>query len=120
MTVTLKHITKLHALHRRVLLDLAREKLLERYPIAEPMSSHKLAEALISRRAADDREELPNKAVRMVCSGTLREDGNIAAHQASFDDLSQSALDASLIQSERETLKNIFIYVLGEEPVLSS
>lgn len=116
----LKHIAKLHALHRRVLLDLAREKLLERFPIAERMNSRKLAETLVSRRAADDREELPDRAVRMVCSGTLREDGNLAAHQASFDDLSQSALDASLMQSERETLKNIFIYVFGAEPVLSS
>jgi hypothetical protein len=54
----------------------------------------------------------------MVCSGTLREDGNVAAHHATFDDLSQSALDASLIQSERDMLKNIFVYVLGQEPVL--
>jgi hypothetical protein len=84
------------------------------------LSKKQLAEALISRRAADDRESLPDRAVRMVCAGTLREDGNIAAHQASFDDLSQSVLDAGLIQSEREMLKHIFVYALGNEPVLGS
>jgi hypothetical protein len=84
------------------------------------MSGTELAETLISRRAAEDHESLPDKAVRMVCAGTLRADGNVAAHHASFDDLSQSALDASLIQSERDTLKSIFVYTLGEEPVLAS
>ncbi|KAF9245065.1 hypothetical protein BU15DRAFT_59221 [Melanogaster broomeanus] len=116
------HERTLMAIRRRIVLDEARDKLEEKYQISLPFSVpladfvHSLSTQLDSTDAAN----LPRRALWMIFASsptTIRGSGNIAAHQASEEDLSNAILDVGLKREEQELLRGIYIFAHGSPPL---
>ncbi|KAF8066896.1 hypothetical protein FPV67DRAFT_1496920 [Lyophyllum atratum] len=114
-----------HPLHQRVVLDKARDKLLDECNLSR--SDYPDPEALL--KAAKDKLKtltpsplsLSDPALRMIfLGGSVRDQGNSAAHDASPEDLGVAVLRSDLPNKQRDVLTEIYTYLTGEEPVLKS
>ncbi|KAF9242882.1 hypothetical protein BU15DRAFT_60174 [Melanogaster broomeanus] len=93
LTSTVKmHEITLMAIRRHIVLDLARDKLAQRYAL--PLMAHRPAELVNIVSARLDKKDarlLPKDALDMIfTSNAIRDSGNTAAHQASKETLSHA------------------------------
>jgi hypothetical protein len=125
----------LNALHRRVVLDQARDLIINRYGFKisdlrlgdhqnQTERQTKLHDLLHSVRSAlnpEDSDLLSDDALQMIFDGaknTIRDAGNEVAHQASTSDISLAVLEGSLTQKQSDALKKIYRFTHNQEPQL--
>ncbi|KAG2153923.1 hypothetical protein DEU56DRAFT_976693 [Suillus clintonianus] len=126
----------LHALHRRVVLDDARDILINRYDLAisdvrlgsHSTSGQKRQEALgelvrsvRSKLKAEDAALLPDDALTMIFDGgknPARQQGNVAAHNASKEELSLAVLGTGLNPSRLASLEMVYKFTHNDVPPL--
>ena len=125
----------LNALHRRVVLDQARDLIIDRYGFNISdlrLGGHRnqterqaaLRSILASVRnvmSAEDSNLLSDDALRMIFDGakhTIRDAGNEVAHQASASDISLAVLEGNLTAKQSEALAKIYIFTHNKEPEL--
>jgi hypothetical protein len=124
----------LNALHRRVVLDQARDLIIDRYgfKISDLRLGYRnqverqtmLRSLLLRVRSAltsQDSDLLSDDALRMIFDGakhTIRDAGNEVAHQASTSDISLAVLEGGLTQKQSEALSKIYIFTHNQEPQL--
>jgi len=126
---------KLNALHRRVVLDQARDLIIDRYGLKisdlrlggyqnQHDRQNKLRSLLRLVRSAlssEDSDILSDDALRMIFDGTkhtIRDTGNEVAHQASTSDISLAVLEGSLTKKQSEALSKVYIFTHNQEPQL--
>ena len=131
----MQQATVLTALHRRVVLDDARARLVRKYdfslqeltlPRPINFSPTRHAELLTQLKAqvrerlnADDSQLLSDNALNMIFDnnvGTIRDDGNAAAHEATTEEMALAVLETSLSQSQREGLQRLYKFTHNVEP----
>ncbi|KAG1720755.1 hypothetical protein EDB19DRAFT_1917769 [Suillus lakei] len=122
------HSTALHALHRRVVLDDARIIISNRYAFAlselqtgsHGRSVEELVRDVSSKLNQADAVLLHNDALTMIFDskhGTVRFQGNVAAHKASKEDMSSAiAFGQELTELQMTSLKNIYRFAHHEFP----
>ncbi|KIJ66807.1 hypothetical protein HYDPIDRAFT_166273 [Hydnomerulius pinastri MD-312] len=114
------HEKTLKALRRRIVLDQARDKLAEKYHLS--LSDHKPSDLVLLASARLDSKDaalLRKEALNMIFShSVIREGGNIAAHEASKEELSYAVLDADLTPLQRELLEKIYTFTHDAVPLL--
>jgi hypothetical protein len=125
----------LNALHRRVVLDQARDLIIDRYGFKIfdlRLGGHRnqverqamLRSLLLKVRSAlssEDSNLLSDDALQMIFDGakhTIRDAGNEVAHQASTSDINLAVLEGSLTQKQSEALSKIYIFTHNQEPQL--
>jgi len=125
----------LHALHRRVVLDQARDLIIDRYGFKisdlrlggrQTQAERKAAFRSLVRSvrevlSPEDSDLLSDDALRMIFDGakhTIRDAGNEVAHQASTLDISLAVLEGSLTQKQSEALSKIYMFTHNKEPQL--
>ncbi|KAG1742181.1 hypothetical protein EDB19DRAFT_2038567 [Suillus lakei] len=136
ITATLeRHSSMLHALHRRVVLDEARDLLIDRYDFAISdlrLGGHRtaaekqtalgeLVQAVRSKLNAEDKTLLSDEALQMIFErgkNTVRQRGNDAAHNASEEDLSVAILGTGLDSSQLALLEKIYEFTHNDVPQL--
>jgi len=114
----------LNALHRRVVLDQARDLIIDRYgfkisdlrigghrnQVERQAMLRSLVRSVRSALSSEDSDLLSDDALRMIFDGakhTIRDAGNEVAHQASTPDISLAVLEGSLTQKQSEALSKI-------------
>ncbi|KAG2153924.1 hypothetical protein DEU56DRAFT_771882 [Suillus clintonianus] len=133
-TATLnRQSTTLHALHRRVVLDEARDVLINRYGLAisdlrlgatgrkRGGALGELVRSVRSKLNAEDAALLPDDALKMIFDGgknTVRQQGNVAAHNASKEELSLAVLGTGLNSSQLASLEMVYKFTHNEVPKL--
>ncbi|KAG6859529.1 hypothetical protein C0991_000554, partial [Blastosporella zonata] len=112
----------LRALHRRVLLDQARNDLLFESRLDRRDFEGRSEDLLIAIRGAlPSNVQLSEAALRTVLlGGPIRAHGNVVAHDASPDDISLAILGTDITEKQRKTLWEIYVYVYRQEPDLNS
>ncbi|KAG1742180.1 hypothetical protein EDB19DRAFT_1907647 [Suillus lakei] len=130
-----RHSSTLHALHRRVVLDEARDLLINRYDFAindlrlggpktaaeKRKALRELVQAVRSKLNAEDKALLSDKALQMIFESgknTVRQQGNDAAHNASKEDLSLAILGTGLTPSQLALLEKIYEFTHNDPPQL--
>jgi hypothetical protein len=125
----------LNALHRRVVLDQARDLIIDRYGFnisdlrlgghrnqAERKAAlRSLLRSVRKVLSSEDSDLLSDDALRMIFDGakhTIRDGGNEVAHQASTSDISLAVLEGSLTQKQSEALSKIYTFTHNKEPQL--
>ena len=124
----------LNALHRRVVLDQARDLIIDHYgfKISDLRLGYRnqverqtmLRSLLLRVRSAltsQDSDLLSDDALRMIFDGakhTIRDAGNEVAHQASTSDISLAVLEGGLTQKQSEALSKMYIFTHNQEPQL--
>jgi hypothetical protein len=125
----------LNALHRRVVLDQARDIIIDRYGFR--LSELRLGghQNLSERQAAlrsllklvreklvpEDSDILSDDALKMIFDGgkyTIRNAGNEVAHQALTSDISLAVLEGGLTQKQSDILASIYRFTHNKEPQL--
>jgi hypothetical protein len=125
----------LNALHRRVVLDQARDTIIDRYGFK--LSELRLGgyQNLSERQAAlrsllklvreklvpQDSAILSDDALKMIFDGskyTIRNAGNEVAHQALTSDISLAVLEGGLTQKQLDILASIYRFTHNKEPEL--
>ena len=108
-----------------MVLDDARVKLAKDYNFSldeiRPRCSDvgPLVQQVHSRLNADHKKLLSYDALTMIFDSSddsLRDDGNKAAHEASFMDRVDSVLEARLTNTQRDLLRRIYYFAHGKEP----
>jgi hypothetical protein len=117
----------LNALHRRVVLDQARDLIIDRYGFnisdlrlgghrnrAETQAAlRSLLRSVREVLSSEDSDLLSDDALRMIFDGakhTIRDASNEVAHQASTSDTSLAILEGSLTQKQSEALSKIYTF----------
>jgi len=125
----------LHALHRRVVLDQARDLIIDRYgfkisdlrlgghrnQVERQTMLQSLLRTVRSALSLEDSDRLSDDALRMIFDGakhTIRDAGNMVAHEASTSDISLAVLEGNLTQKQSEALSQIYIFTHNQEPQL--
>ena len=125
----------LNALHRRVVLDQARDLIIDRYgfkisdlrlgghrnQVERQAMLQSLLRMVRSALSSEDSDLLSDDALRMIFDGakhTIRDAGNIVAHEASTSDISLAVLEGNLTPKQSETLSAIYIFTHNQEPQL--
>jgi uncharacterized protein with ATP-grasp and redox domains len=116
----LQQSSTIFGLHRRIVIDQARDKLLQLYDVEQrSKSNEELRDDVKARVSAEIYSELGDDAFDMIFVGKIRKRGNAAAHRAGKEDLSRSILDATLGDAERVCLTKICKFTNNEEPALN-
>lgn len=129
-----RHSTMLYSLHRRVVLDDARELICERYNftidelrlrgqgvVGKLKTLPELLSRVRSKLHPNDALLLNDDALRMIFDGslgTVRSEGNAVAHSASQEDLSLAIRGPGLTVSQTATLTNIYTFAHHRIPLL--
>ncbi|KAF8075711.1 hypothetical protein FPV67DRAFT_379044 [Lyophyllum atratum] len=116
-----RHTPVLHALHRRVVLDRAKEMLLDDCTLARQVFPNAQAAITAVRNSCSARgvTRLSGPALEMVFApGVIRAKGNSAAHTASPNDVSLAVLGSDLPPAQQKMLGEIYKYVYDKEPSL--
>lgn len=129
-----RHSITLHYLHRRVVLDDARELISTRYNfttdelrfqgqgVAGKLNAlPQLVGKVRARLRPDDALLLNDDALCMIFDGsfgTVRSEGNTVAHSASKEDLSLAFHGLGLTASQAATLQNIYTFANHKIPQL--
>lgn len=128
-----RHSTTLHALHRRMVLDDARELLGTRYGFTiselrlggqgvvagKPKALQQLVRDVRSKLNKEDARLLHDDALNMIFDssrGTVCSDGNVVAHRASKEDLGLAIKWPDLTTSQAATLKDIYAFTHHDIP----
>lgn len=115
----LREVTRLLVpLHLRVLLDLARKKVLEHLghdtweDLRASRNIYQLTDAIFNGLKQKGVSYLPShESIYFLCSfNDIRRAGNIAAHSATEDDIRHAVLTQSLESRDRECLEGLFTY----------
>ncbi|KAG1901435.1 uncharacterized protein F5891DRAFT_1029495 [Suillus fuscotomentosus] len=127
-----RHSTTLHALHRRVVLDDARDLICKRYKYniddfrlgsqesveGKPAKTMpQLMTEVHSKLNNEDRCLLHLEALMMIFGSgrfTIRGEGNFRAHSASAEDLKSAIAQPNLTPSQVASLKNIYAFTQHE------
>ncbi|KAG5335308.1 hypothetical protein C0989_001494 [Termitomyces sp. Mn162] len=117
----------IHPLNRRITLDKAREKLLQELSLNQsdypkPADLLEVVKKNIKAKATNDpMAKLPDDALKMIFrSNSIRDAGNVAAHEASEEELGVAVLSYDLTEKQRTLLEAIYEYAFGKKPVLQS
>ncbi|KAG1858239.1 hypothetical protein C8R48DRAFT_715787 [Suillus tomentosus] len=122
----LKEVTMLLVpLHLRVLLDLARKKVLEHLghdtweDLRASRSVYQLADTICNDLKRKGVSYLPSsESIFFLCSyNNIRRAGNTAAHSAKEDDIRHAVLTQSLESRDRRCLESLFTYAYNGVPV---
>jgi hypothetical protein len=125
----------LNALHRRVVLDQARDLIIDRYgfkisdlrlgghrnQVERQTMLQSLLRTVRSALSSEDSDRLSEDALRMIFDGgkhTIRDAGNMVAHEASTSDISLAVLEGNLTQKQSDALSQIYIFTHNQEPQL--
>ena len=125
----------LSALHRRVVLDQARDIIIDRYVFSlsslrlggvSNLEERKKALRLLlttvrSHLTKADAHMLSDNELQMIFDGgkhTVRDTGNEAAHHASLSDISLAVLANYLTDKQSKALANIYKFTHNTEPQL--
>jgi hypothetical protein len=120
-----QHTTRFHALNRRIVLDDARNKLANEYNFTlDELRPRRLDVGLLvqliqSRLNREHSNLLSCDALTMMFDSSddsMRDSGNKAAHGASLADRADSVLQATLTNSQRSLLGQIYYFAHGKEP----
>ncbi|GJJ10711.1 hypothetical protein Clacol_004938 [Clathrus columnatus] len=119
------------ALHRRVMLDKIRDKLVDKgvipddfKPTQNSNTLNRIVPLVIQglNRNTHGLEMLSPPAIRAIFDtnlNTLRNDGNDVAHNASEKDIAEAVLDSRLTETDRENAKELFMWLNdGRKPTL--
>ncbi|KNZ76113.1 hypothetical protein J132_00267 [Termitomyces sp. J132] len=117
----------IHPLNRRITLDKAREKLLQELSLnqsdySKPADLLEVVKKNIKAKATNDpMAKLHDDALKMIFrSNSIRDAGNVAAHEASEEELGVAVLSYDLTEKQRTLLEAIYEYAFGKKPVLQS
>ncbi|KAG6824933.1 hypothetical protein H0H92_005364 [Tricholoma furcatifolium] len=103
------------SLHRRVLLDKARDKIYSDLSLRRENYENN-SDFLTAVKRALPAKRLSDKALdAILITGSLREQGNIVAHEATQKDISLAVLSNDLTKQEVNMLREIYVYVYDEE-----
>jgi hypothetical protein len=72
-----------------------------------------------SRLSVQHTSLLSSEAINIIfnsAEGTIRGDGNNAAHEAPLADRAVAVMDAALKETQRATLRRIYEFAYGKEP----
>ena len=107
-------------LHLRVLLDRARQKLLQEFQcgsweeLRRDRTVYQLADD-IANRLAQVPHHPSHDSIRFMCSyNNVRREGNVAAHNASLEDIREAVMKKPLETQERRYLEQIFEFLFGQ------
>ena len=120
----LKHDGVIGSIWRRMVLNEARKKLINKYPnqAAFNFNSESLSNSVTLLHNAlsdEDLKLLSLDALRVIFDSSynsIRYQGNVAAHEAKQADLAFSVLSADVKETQRRLLKEIYSYVCSQEP----
>jgi hypothetical protein len=130
-----QHSRIIHPLHRRFVLDSARDKIRRKYegkidandlyPLsmdvdigATPRAASRILQSL-DRADTTLLRQVGVEAIISTGKGTLRGDGNEAAHQATEIEASDAVLASNLLPSQREIMNAVHKYTFGSDPNLA-
>lgn len=109
----------MNALRQQIVLDQAHAKLITKYNFDNQTSNLDLVEKALSQLDNRDASLLSEEALRLIFTwSAIREEGNVAAHVASGQDISFAVLDADLTTSQRQLLDRIYTFVHDSTPTL--
>ncbi|KAG6871523.1 hypothetical protein C0993_003187 [Termitomyces sp. T159_Od127] len=106
-------------IYRRMVLDQARIRLLDLTGInSEDFNSSGLLEEAVEARLPKN-FALKKSALDMIFkTGSVRQQGNTAAHEGPPEAIALPVLGSDLSNSERKTFAEVYKYVYGVEPAL--
>jgi hypothetical protein len=122
-----RHSKRIFALDRRIILDDARSKIARvyNYPPDQLWPSRTevgpLVQDIRSKLNPADAKLLSTDTLTMIFEtgdGTVREEGNRAAHEAFLADCANAVMEATLPKWRRVSLQNLYEFVHGQEPTL--
>ncbi|KAG6855648.1 hypothetical protein H0H87_012666 [Tephrocybe sp. NHM501043] len=112
----------LQKLHRRIILDQARDKVLETCQLdRNQFATPELLLSAVKTRLPASPPVLSVEALDLIfLSNRIRDEGNVAAHEARHEDVGIAILSSSLTEVQRMTLREVYEYMHSAEPMLGA